>query len=175
MKKETPTIRRHGQAQAPANGRFKIYSLMFVCLLVVVSGFFFAARQHFSSMDYSMRNSKLRKQLDDLQSEKRRLLLAREVSLSPAEIKKAARKLGVDGAAGTPQMASLNKETKAAVPQLASAKTPGNTQQSYIVRTSYVTSTAGLASTGTAKPDNASAEKKVRLPVAAALVSRSAE
>ena len=33
-----------------------------------------------------MKNSRLRKQIDDLESEKRRLLLAREVSLSPAEI-----------------------------------------------------------------------------------------
>jgi hypothetical protein len=63
--------------------------------LLTVSGVFFAGRQHFSWMDYGMKNSKLRKQIEDLQSEKRRLLLAREISLSPMEIKKAAKKVGI--------------------------------------------------------------------------------
>jgi hypothetical protein len=146
MKKETTTVRRRSPSNltpAPARtGRFKLYSLMFVCLFVVVSGVFFAGRQHFSSIDYSMRNSKLRKQLEDLESEKRRLLLAREVSGSPAEIKKAAHKLGIDN--GTPasvQLASANKGVKPAAPQLASAKTNSEPQPQYVVRTSYVAST----------------------------------
>jgi hypothetical protein len=66
--------------------------MMLVCVLLLASGFFFAARQHFSSMDLGMKNSKLRKQIDELQAEKRRLLLAKETSLSPAELKKAAKK-----------------------------------------------------------------------------------
>jgi hypothetical protein len=45
-------------------------------------------------MDYGMKNSRLRKQIDELQAEKRRLLLAREVSLSPMELKKAVKKAG---------------------------------------------------------------------------------
>lgn len=71
------------------------FSLMIVVAgAILVVGFFFAAQQHFSSIDYGIKNSRLRKQIDELQAEKRRLLLAREVSLSPAEIKKAARKMG---------------------------------------------------------------------------------
>jgi len=62
---------------------------------IIVSGFFFAARQHFLSWDYGMKNSRLRKQLDDLETEKRRLLLARENSSSPTEVKRSAKKLGL--------------------------------------------------------------------------------
>lgn len=65
-----------------------------ICGCVLAAGFFLAARQHFASMELGMKNSKLRKQLEDLESENRRLLLAREISLSPAEITKTARNLG---------------------------------------------------------------------------------
>lgn len=75
--------------------RWRTYVLIFTFGLLLLSGFFFAGRQHFSSMDYGMRNSKLRKQIDELESEKRRLMLAREISLSPGEIKKAAKRAGL--------------------------------------------------------------------------------
>ncbi len=65
-----------------------------ICGCVLAAGFFLAARQHFASMELGMKNSQLRKQLEDLESENRRLLLAREISLSPAEITKTARNLG---------------------------------------------------------------------------------
>jgi len=65
-----------------------------MCGAILVTGFFFAGKLHFSSMDYGIRNSKLRKQLDELESEKRRLLLGREISLSPAELLRSARKIG---------------------------------------------------------------------------------
>jgi hypothetical protein len=61
---------------------------------VLVTGFFLAARQHFSSIDFGIKNSRLRRQLDELQAEKRRLLLSKEITLSPAEIKKAAKRVG---------------------------------------------------------------------------------
>lgn len=68
--------------------------LTLVCGLLLITGFFFAARQHFSSIDYSIKNSRLRKQLNELESDKRRLTLAKEIALSPAEIKKVAKKIG---------------------------------------------------------------------------------
>ena len=72
------------------------YCLMTLfCGLFLVVGFFFAARQHFSSIDYGIKNSRLRKQIDELESEKRRLILEKEIALSPAEIKKAAKKIGL--------------------------------------------------------------------------------
>ena len=56
-----------------------------ICGCVIAAGFLLAARQHFMSMDLGMKNSKLRKQLEDLETEQRRLVLAREVALSPKE------------------------------------------------------------------------------------------
>ncbi len=72
--------------------------LVAICACVVAVGFFFAARQHFTSMDYSIKNSKLREQLQNLETEKRRLLLAREVASSPLAIRKAATALGMRNA-----------------------------------------------------------------------------
>lgn len=79
----------------PRVSRLKLYLMMGLMGAIIVSGFFFAARQHFLSWDYGMKNSRLRKQLDDLETEKRRLLLARENSSSPVEVKRSARKLGL--------------------------------------------------------------------------------
>jgi len=96
------------------------YSLLIVmCGSILVVGFFFAARQHFASIDYGIKNSKLRKQLDELQAEKRRLLLAKEVSLSPAQIQKAAQRLGLtfdDDGGATPAIA-VSANAKTTLPQ----------------------------------------------------------
>jgi len=70
------------------------FVVLIACGCVLAAGFFLAARQHFTSMDLGIKNSKLRRQLEDLESENRRLLLAKEVSLSPGEIKRTARNLG---------------------------------------------------------------------------------
>ncbi len=76
----------------PIPWRYCILTL--VCGLFLISGFFFAARQHFSSIDLSMKNNTLRKQIDELEADKRRLVLAKEIALSHAEIKKVAKKIG---------------------------------------------------------------------------------
>ncbi|MCY7374781.1 MAG: hypothetical protein LH472_02260 [Pyrinomonadaceae bacterium] len=64
------------------------------CGSILVVGFFFAARQHFSSIDFGIKNSRLRKQIENLEGDKRRFMLAKEIALSPAEVKKAAQKIG---------------------------------------------------------------------------------
>ena len=69
--------------------------LVILCACFVAAGFFFAARQHFTAMEYSIKNSKLRDQIQSLETEKRRLGLAREVALSPTAIRKAAHGLGL--------------------------------------------------------------------------------
>lgn len=96
--------------------RAKMWLAMLACMTVLMCGFFFAARQHFSSMDFGMKNSRLRKQIDDLESEKRRLLLAREVSLSATELKKAATRVKLTvGDAVTPELASMTSTAKSKV------------------------------------------------------------
>lgn len=116
--------------------RWRTYLLMGVCLTLLASGFFFAGRQHFSSMDYGMKNSKLRNEIMKLEAEKLRLVHTREVALSPGEIRKAAKKAGIIGTPDTAtvaQMASVTKEKATpAVPN-----TPSDSK-SLIIKTAVV-------------------------------------
>ncbi|MBK8302661.1 MAG: hypothetical protein WBC19_10210 [Pyrinomonadaceae bacterium] len=141
--------------------RGRTYALILVCGLLVVSGFFFAGRQHFSSMDYGMKNSRLRKQIDDLESEKRRLLLAREISSSPMEIKKAAKKVGFgEPSADQPQMAQLTSVTKdKGVPPTAAA-TAAAPDKSLIVRTALVKPVPQAVTTALVKNNKTASQPK---------------
>jgi hypothetical protein len=90
-------IRTRSRAKATSTRQlsWSFFLLVIICACVVAAGFFFAARQHFTSMDYGIKNSKLREQLQNLEVEKRRLMLAREMALSPVAIRKAARSVGL--------------------------------------------------------------------------------
>jgi hypothetical protein len=84
--------------------------LTLICGLILVGGFFWAARQHFSAMDYGIKNAKLRQSKNSLESEQRRLYLTKEISLSTDEIKKAAKKIGLqDLTARSFEMVSFQK------------------------------------------------------------------
>lgn len=173
------TVRSRQQravVKGSVNGRLTLYAMMFMCVLVLVTGFFFAARQHFSSMDYGIRNSRLRKQLDDLETEKRRLLLAREVSLSPAEIKKAARKLGIGNVDGEiVQAAVAVKDAKSVVP---SPSLVERTSRERITAFSAVPAAfmpnvrKSLTSEKQAKRETGDKLKKGELPFSTAIASR---
>jgi len=88
-KKNALAPRREGD---PIPWRYCFLTL--ICGVLLVGGFFLAARQHFSAIDYGIRNAKLRQQKDNLEAEQQRFKLQKEITLSPAEIKKAARKMG---------------------------------------------------------------------------------
>ena len=88
---KTPQKIKRERAPLP----WRYFMMTILCVLFLVVGFFFAARQHFSAIDYGIKNSRLRKQIDELETEKRQLMLAKEIALSPAEIKKAAKKMGL--------------------------------------------------------------------------------
>lgn len=90
--KKSVSVRRGQSGGDSIPWRYCLLTL--VCGAVLVVGFFLAARQHFSSIDFGIKNSKLRKQIENLESDKRRFILAKEIAMSPAEIKKAAQKLG---------------------------------------------------------------------------------
>jgi len=94
MTKRTHPAKRRERVARQSTVSWKLYSLTLICGTILVAGFFFATRQHFSTMDYGIKNSRLRKQMDELEAEKRRLFLNKEISLSPAELMKAAKKLG---------------------------------------------------------------------------------
>lgn len=92
MKKRNPVR----NTRSPKAGvRAKYYMLAAACGVIFIASLFFAARQHFSSIEYSIKNAKLRKQVEELKDDKKRLQLTREMSLSPFEIKKAAKKIGL--------------------------------------------------------------------------------
>ena len=82
---------------------------------MVATGFFLAARQHFATMEFGLRNSKLRKQVEDLEAERRRLILAKEVSLSPMELKQTAAKLGFREQIASPPVSTETREAKVLV------------------------------------------------------------
>lgn len=99
--------------------------LTLVCGLALVVGFFFAARQHFSSMDYGIKNSKLKKQKSELEDAQRQLILDKEIALSPSEIKKAAKKLGLTDmtAANISSFSSSEKQEKPKAEKISDIKT----------------------------------------------------
>jgi hypothetical protein len=106
-RKPTSAISRPAKKR---RSNWQYYTVAVTCCAVLVAGFFFAARKHFSSMEYGLQNSRLRHQLDELQSEKRRLLLSREFTMTPGELKKAVRRVG-----STDYLNSLKDSAKAEI------------------------------------------------------------
>ena len=94
-KKTSPKkpIKKNNGQNEPLPLRYILLTL--TCGVILVVGFFFAARQHFSAIDYGIKNSKLKKQIEELETDKRQLILAKEIALTPSEIKKAAQKIGL--------------------------------------------------------------------------------
>ena len=99
-------------------------TLACVCFLAI--GFFFAARQHFLAMDLGIKNSKLRKQLEEMEGENRRLVLAREVVRSPLEMKRIAARRGLRNAdeVFAPVTASVNSTKSSPLVQKTSMTAP---------------------------------------------------
>lgn len=127
MKKRNPV--RNTQNRK-AGARAKYYLLAAACGVIFIASLFFAARQHFSYIEYSIKNAKLRKQVEELKDDKKRLQLAREMSLSPFEIKKAAKKIGLievseDGSQPVPVNTAAAETTK--LPKPAVSAKPANT------------------------------------------------
>lgn len=158
-KRETRSARRI-QVNRPETkaGRLRTYVLIATCGLLLVSGFFFAGRQHFSSMDYGMKNSKLRRQVDLLEAEKRRLMLSREVSLTPNELKKAIQKVSLRSAAPEGEVEQVASATR--------EKATPNLDAKLVVKTAAVTPSMPRAQT---------AALKVTKPTAAAKKAIAAE
>ena len=105
--------------------------LTIACAAFLATGFFFAARQHFAAMDLGMKNSTLRKQVEEMEAQKRQLVLAREIVRSPAEMKRIASNKGfrqrdtlaVAIAASTPSSERpLVERTSAVTPSAAGPK-----------------------------------------------------
>lgn len=102
---------------------WKFCLLTLVCGVALVGGFFLAARSHFASIDLSIKNSDLKKQLQGLEDEKRRLLLLKEKTMSLDEIKKAAKKIGLTEITATniENLEAKNQKTSMPEPEVKTA------------------------------------------------------
>ncbi len=79
--------------QAPIPLQYFVMGLF--CAGIMGVGFFFAAKQHFSSVELSMKNSDMRKIKQNLEAEQRKLRVEREEVSVPATIEKAGLKIGL--------------------------------------------------------------------------------
>ncbi len=129
LKEKTERVRRE---RDPIPWRYCLLTL--VCGLILGAGFFWAARQHFSAMDLGIRNARLREQRKGLEDDQRRLYITKETSLSPAEIKKMAKKIGLQElTAQSIEMLWPAKETEKSTPQ--KTLTPPPPQQAFLSKT----------------------------------------
>jgi len=94
-KRNNPRLASPSAHTAERNTSTLLYVLLTIaCAAFLATGFFFAARQHFAAMDLGMKNSSLRKQIEEMEGQKRQLVLAREIVRSPAEMKRIAANKG---------------------------------------------------------------------------------
>jgi len=129
MKKgSNPRLASPSAYTAERNTSTLLYVLLTIaCAAFLATGFFFAARQHFAAMDLGMKNSTLRKQIEEMEGQKRQLVLAREIVRSPAEMKRIASNKGF-------------RQLEAGVMAVAASTTPSASP--LIERTSLVKATA---------------------------------
>ena len=164
MIKSTPRRTRpaNHSNRAIANLPWSYFVVIAICGCVIAAGFLLAARQHFVSMDLGMKNSRLRKQLEDLETEKQRLTLAREVALSPIEITRTARNLGFvemsEPMLPVPLAAPGSANTSKA--ETAKAVKPNTPLVSGVTKTSYQRPAETIAARD-AKPANSTAVAKL--------------
>jgi hypothetical protein len=86
-------IEKVRRERAPIPWQYCLQSLL--CAVILAFGFFYAAKQHFSSIEMSMKNSKMRETKEKLEAEQRKLRVEREGVSSPATIEKAGLKIGL--------------------------------------------------------------------------------
>lgn len=98
----------------PAFFSWTHFTITAIAAIALAAGLFFAASQHFSSMELGIKNAKLRSQLAELENEKRRLELSREIALTPAELKRSANTLGFRDV-GELVMAAAKRQTNEVV------------------------------------------------------------
>lgn len=137
--------------------------LTLVCGLLLVGGFFYAAQQHFSAMGFGIKNAKLRRQKEDLQDEQRRLYLSREISLAPAEIKKAAKKIGLQEFTASSIQYISSKVEK--INPLAEKKTDDKPVSSFLPKTSKEENSKTEKNSKEIKADK-SKEENIKSPTA---------
>ena len=70
-------------------------AVLLISGLFLACGFVFAARQHFSAVDYGYKSETLRLEREKLLAERQHLMLKREQAFAPAQLATQARELGL--------------------------------------------------------------------------------
>ncbi|HEV7644219.1 MAG TPA: hypothetical protein VGO50_09785 [Pyrinomonadaceae bacterium] len=91
IKERTSEKVKREQAPIP----WQYFAMGLLCAAIMAVGFFFAAKQHFSSVELSMKNSDMRKAKQNLEAEQRKLRVEREEVSAPATIERAGLKIGL--------------------------------------------------------------------------------
>jgi preprotein translocase subunit SecF len=63
--------------------------------ILIAAGFAFAAQQHFTALEQSIRNVEMQRERERLKREQKRLIFEREMAASPAQLEVRARKIGL--------------------------------------------------------------------------------
>lgn len=63
--------------------------------ILIACGFGFAAQQHFTAVEQSIRNVEMQRERERLKNEQKRLIFEREIAASPAQLEIRARKIGL--------------------------------------------------------------------------------
>ena len=100
---------------------WKYCVLTIMCGLLMVSGFFVAAKQHFSAVGVAMENAELRIKIVKLSDETRRLLLSKQRASSPGRIAKLAKTIGFSA---VPRPVILTTATTESASTFVAAETP---------------------------------------------------
>jgi hypothetical protein len=94
--KRVPSKQRNSRIQRDRDVRaLSRLALLLICGLILAGGFVFAARQHFTAIDYGYKSESLRRERARLLEEKQQLMLKREQAFAPARLALEARELGL--------------------------------------------------------------------------------
>lgn len=63
--------------------------------ILIAAGFAFAAQQHFTAVEQSMRNVQMQRERERLKNEQKRLIYEREMAASPTQLEDRAKKIGL--------------------------------------------------------------------------------
>lgn len=163
MKKRNSVIKRKTK-RSPRGGSWKYLLVTVLCTVLVMAGFFLVAVQHFATVELGIKNSELRSKVEELEAEKRRLLLARETALSPAELARTAKRLGfVERELASPYVPVLAVATK---PETGPTRASSEPAVERIVYSKPVADAPRVAERDRKAFDAAKPEQKPRVTVA---------
>lgn len=136
-----------------------------LCAVLVMAGFFLVAVKHFATVELGIKNSELRSKVEELEAEKRRLLLARETALSPAELARTAKRLGfVEREIMTSEVPVLAVAPK---PETGATRNSADPAVERIVYSKPVADTVRVAERDRKAADTAKPDQKPKVTVAA--------